>query len=234
MAPKAAPKTDYAQLQNDEIEALKAIYAEDFDEIKVKGPWNGTSEKAFRLHLKPLQNPDIGLLISVKFPATYPKTQPVISIENVHNVREKSLKSIKHIFEDKPKTLLGSVMIFEITSEAIDILVDEAEFQLKGADLPTLEEERAGYEAQAAKLVKDRERQDVRLKDRLKADADKAMQQKIDDEISRGREGRRKSADPTPLSQGTYSILSFCLVRYQISVYCCFFYEGHCLYQGCG
>jgi translation initiation factor 2-alpha kinase 4 len=207
MAP-AAPKTNYAQLQNDEIEALKAIYPEEFDEIKVKGPWSGSSEKAFRLHLKPLQNPDIGLLVSVKFPATYPKTPPIISIENVHNVRDKSIELIKHIFKDKPKTLLGSVMIFEIASEAMDILVDEAEFQTKGAALPTLEEERAGYEAQAAKLAKEHERRDLELKERLKAAENMAVQQMIDEEISRGREmGRRKSADPPPLGQGTHLCL---------------------------
>lgn len=204
MAPKA-PKTDYHKLQDDEIEALKAIYPGDFEEIEVKGPWSGSSEKAFRLHLKPLQNPDIGIRISVKFPATYPKTLPIVNIDDVHNVREKSIASIKHIFKHKPKTLLGEQIITEITSEVMDILVDEAEFQESGATLPTLEEERAGHEAEAAKRAKDQEMRDLELMDRLKAEADEAMQHKIDEEIARGRAlGRRRSVDPDPLEQGHF------------------------------
>jgi translation initiation factor 2-alpha kinase 4 len=203
---KMASKTDYAKLQDDEIEALKAVYFEDFEEIKVQGPWS-SSEKAFRLHLKPLQNPEIGLRLSVKFPATYPKTLPVINIDGVHNVREKSIASIKRILKDKPKTLLGEQIITAIAYEAMDVLVDEAEFQEKGADRPTLEEERAGHEAQAAKLAKEEEMRDLELKDRLRVEADKAMQQKVQEEISRGRDlGRRKSVDP--LAQGTHPMSS--------------------------
>ena len=213
MPPKPAPKTDYAQLQQEEIEALEAIYPGDFEEIEIKGPWS-SSEKAFRLDLKPLLNPNIQVRISVKFPATYPKTLPIISIDEVKNVREKSIEQIKDLFKHKPKTLLGQQIITAITAEAMDILVDEAEFQLTGETLPTLEEERAQNEAQAAKLAKDQQRRDLEAKDRRKAEADKATQQKIDEEIARGRElGRRKSVDPAPSAQGISSASSslFCV-----------------------
>jgi eukaryotic translation initiation factor 2-alpha kinase 4 len=217
MAPKASKKTDYVHLQNEEIEALKAIYLQDFEEIEVKGPWSGSSEKVFRLHLKPLSNPDIGLVISVKFTATYPKTPPILNIENVHNIREKSIDSIKRVFQNKPNTLLGSVMIFEIASDIMDILVDEEEFQAQGAALPTLEEERAGHEALAARLAKEQKIKDLELKEHLKAEADKAMQQLIDEEISKGRElGRRKSVDPLALAQGTSSVSSMSLRLFSV------------------
>ena len=209
MPPKPVPKTDYARLQQEEIEALEAIYPGDFQEIKVKGPWSGSSERAFRLELKPLLNPDIQVHISVKFPATYPKTLPIISIDEARNVRQKSVESIRDLFKNIPKSMLGQQIITSLTAEAMETLMDEAEFQLAGETRPTLEEERAQNEAQAAKLAKDQEKRELETKDRLKVEADKAMQQKIDEEIARGRGlGRRKSADPAPSAQGTSSASS--------------------------
>lgn len=36
----APPAINYAEVQEDEIEVLKAIYMEDFEEVEVKGAWS--------------------------------------------------------------------------------------------------------------------------------------------------------------------------------------------------
>lgn len=36
----ATPSEDYAQAQEDELEVLKAIYMDDFEEVEAKGAWH--------------------------------------------------------------------------------------------------------------------------------------------------------------------------------------------------
>jgi translation initiation factor 2-alpha kinase 4 len=114
--------TDYAQLQNDELEALKAIYIDEFEEVEVKGAWSKSSDKAFRLHLKAPSDPEILVILSVRLTATYPKTAPILSVEKYNEVREASQRAITHVLENTVKELIGNVMIFEISSTIQDML----------------------------------------------------------------------------------------------------------------
>ena len=189
LAPGGA--TEYAQAQNDEIEALKAIYMDDYEEVETKGAWKKT-DRAFKLTVKSSSNEDIHAVILVKFTATYPKTPPLISLDTTSNVRAKTKEAIEKLLQSKTRDLLGEVMIYELATAVQDLLEDEAQDKAQGQALPSLEEERAKHEAAAINLARQQEQEEVRKRNEAKAEEDRVLQQMVQDEMSR-RETKRKS-----------------------------------------
>src|SRR5579871_115646 len=153
--------TGYVQAQDDEIEALKAIYMNDYEDVETKGAWNKT-DRAFKLTLKSSSNEDIYAVILVKFTATYPKTAPLISLDTTNNVRVITKEAIEKLLKSKIKDLIGEVMIYELATAVQDILEDEAQNKAHGQAMPSLEEERAKHEAAAINLAKQQEEEKIR------------------------------------------------------------------------
>jgi eukaryotic translation initiation factor 2-alpha kinase 4 len=188
---------DYAQVQDDEVAALQAIYMEDYEEIETKGAWSKSSDKAFRLHLKAPSNAEVTALLSIKLTATYPKSAPLITLEKSTGLRDKSRNNVQQILLVKPKELLGEVMIYEIAVGIQDILEDEALHRVEGDALPTLEEERAEHEAAAAKLAEELEKKEVKKKEQEKAEEDRMLQLMVEEEMARRKEMKKKSKATT-------------------------------------
>jgi translation initiation factor 2-alpha kinase 4 len=206
-----APSTtiDYAQVQEDEVEALQAIYMEDYEEIETKGAWR-KSDKAFRLHLKAPSNAEVAAVLSITLTATYPKSAPLITLENSTGLRDKSRNDIQQILLEKPKELVGEVMIYEIAVFIQDVLEDEALHRVEGDALPTLEEERAEHEAAAAKLAEEQEKKEVKKKEQEKAEEDRMLQVMVEEEMARRREMKKRSkatimSSVKPSPQGWFS-----------------------------
>ncbi|KAI4204441.1 MAG: hypothetical protein LQ350_001198 [Teloschistes chrysophthalmus] len=93
----------------------------------------------------------LSLTLRVSLPATYPKTLPKLSLSFKEDVGPAARLAATEVISAKPKALLGSEMIFEITTLLQDI-VDHATHG-KGEDVPTLEEERAIQQAVASRLA---------------------------------------------------------------------------------
>ncbi|KAI4260276.1 MAG: hypothetical protein LQ352_000398 [Teloschistes flavicans] len=173
MAPST---TKYSEIQHDEIEALRSIYMEEFQEESLKvGAWNGlpvdavtpfevhrliialsrqkTPDRAFSITLKPSADEyhALVLTLSVSLPATYPKTLPKLSLNFGEDIRPATRAAAAGVISAKPKALLGSEMIFEITTALQDI-IDHAAHG-KGENVPTLEEERANQQAAASRMA---------------------------------------------------------------------------------
>ncbi|KAL8640931.1 MAG: hypothetical protein Q9228_002205 [Teloschistes exilis] len=151
MAPST---TKYSEIQHDEIEALRSIYMGEFQEQSLKvGAWNKTPDRAFRITLKPSTDGHnaLSLTLSVSLPATYPKTLPKLALSFNEDVRPAVRAAATEVLSAKPKALLGSEMIFEITTLLQDI-IDHAAHG-KGENVPTLEEERAIQQAAASRLA---------------------------------------------------------------------------------
>ncbi|KAL8843154.1 MAG: hypothetical protein Q9170_000284 [Blastenia crenularia] len=159
----APPTTNYAEIQQDEIEALRSIYMEQFQEEKTKvGAWNKTSDRAFQITLKPTDGEYNGIVFTFKvsFPATYPKSLPKLSLSFSEEVRSNTKAEAEEVLTTKARTLLGSEMIFEVTTSLQDVLDRSA--QTAGHNVPTLEEERASQQAvvhQEAKKAQEKRRQ---------------------------------------------------------------------------
>ncbi|KAL8779085.1 MAG: hypothetical protein Q9213_007113 [Squamulea squamosa] len=162
MAPPTT--TNYAEIQEDEIEALRSIYMADFQEEKPKvAAWNRSSDRAFQIRLKPATDGEDGIALNFRasLPATYPKTLPKLSLEFGEDVRSTTRAEAERVLRTKPKTLLGTEMIFEITTSLQDVL--DQTMQVKAENLPTLDEERANQQSllteQAQRLQEEKERE---------------------------------------------------------------------------
>ena len=101
----ATAVTNYEEIQKFEMEALQAIYMDDFKEIKMKpAAWNVSveindvqtssanwpkraSNLGFSLRLKAPSNEEVQVVLTVELPATYPKTLPVLKISGLENLK---------------------------------------------------------------------------------------------------------------------------------------------------
>ena len=147
----APTTTNYSEIQHDEIEALRSIYMDDFIEEEVKtGAWKKAADRAFQinLHKQVVEERKFALTLAVSFPPTYPKSLPRLNLRFGDSARQKEQKQAQELISNKPKSLLGSEMIFEIATSLQDILDDNASSL---EIVPTLDEERAAKEV-AAKL----------------------------------------------------------------------------------
>lgn len=167
MAP-APSTTNYFEIQHDEIEALRSIYMDDFMEEEAKtGPWKKAADRAFQIHLRTQtgDEQEIALTLAVSLPPTYPKSLPRLSLRFGHSMREKERKQAQDIINTKPKSLIGSEMIFEIATSLQDILDDRS---VSREIIPTLDEERIAREV-AARL-KAQENEEEKRQQAVKAE----------------------------------------------------------------
>jgi translation initiation factor 2-alpha kinase 4 len=150
----------------------------------------------FKLHLRSSSNPDVLLILLVELPATYPKTIPNLSPGNLDGFRDGARSRIQEIIRNKPKSLLGSEMIYELAVSIQDVLEDVAQAQAQDKDLPSLEEERMEQEAAALQRA-DLEKQEMLRKQQAAAvEEDRALQVMLQDKMrqrNKARILRRKS-----------------------------------------
>lgn len=199
---------NYAQAQDEEIEALKAIYMDDYEDVETKGAWSKISDRAFKLSLKAYSNTDINTLLSVRFTATYPKTAPLLKIESTNGLRTKSQKDLEKLIKAKPNELLGEVMIYEIATAIQDVLEDAVAAREEDQAAPSLEEERAVHEAAAEELAKQQEEAELKKREEEQAEEDRILEQMVHEEMSRRKEQKKKnkiiSAPVNSIIPGTY------------------------------
>ncbi|KAK8221149.1 kinase-like protein [Phyllosticta capitalensis] len=192
-SPSTPAAATYAQAQDDEIEALKAIYMEDYEPVETKGAWSKATERAFKLSLKAYSDPETMVVLSVRLTTTYPKSVPLLSIERAAGLRAKHQKEAENIIKSRPKELIGEVMIYEIGTAIQDVLEDAVAARQQDAAMPSLEEERAVHEAAAEELSKKQEEEESKKREEEKAEEDRMLKQMVDEEMSRRKEQKRKN-----------------------------------------
>jgi eukaryotic translation initiation factor 2-alpha kinase 4 len=176
------PTTDYAQIQQDEFDAIQAIYPDGFEEIKTKAAWGAASQsKSFRLCLKPFNDTEVAAVITVAFTPSYPRSEPILKLERTHGLRDKTVRAIKNVLLSVPKSSLGQEMIHEITSAIEELLNDEAEHRAKGETLPDLNEERKQkVQEQELKRIETKEREETEENRNLQLMVDRERQRQVD------------------------------------------------------
>lgn len=153
--------TNYSEIQHDEIEALRSIYMNDFVEEEAKtGAWKKAADRAFQINLRTKlgDEKEIALTLIVSLPPTYPKSLPRLKLRFGETLRQKEQKQAQEVINTKPKSLLGSEMVFEIATSLQDILDDNA---TSLEVVPTLDEERAAREV-VARLKAQQDEEDRR------------------------------------------------------------------------
>ncbi|KAI9875262.1 MAG: hypothetical protein M1830_008699 [Pleopsidium flavum] len=195
------PVTDYLEIQQNEVEALRSIYMEDFQEGQTKkGAWNSIAERTFQLRLKAFSDGEFAITLKVTLSISYPKTLPTLSIADYGDLRQNTRRQVDNVLQNKPKAMVGSEMIFEIASELQDILEDAVQSRAGALDLPSLEDERAVREAAAVELAKEQQEEGHRKHEEAKAEEEQMLDRMMTQELQRrqdqAREARRRSKAP--------------------------------------
>ncbi|OJD23912.1 PEK/GCN2 protein kinase [Blastomyces percursus] len=182
--PAVLPTTNYKEIHENEADALRSIYSTDFEDVEVRqAAWHQSSEVAFKLHLRASSNPDVQVVLLVSLPATYPKTVPNLTVQGLDDLRRGAKSRIKDVIETKPKTLLGSEMIYELALSVQDILEDVAIAQAEDTDIPSLEEERIVQEAAAIQQAEEQKQEERRKQEQATAEEEKALQTLLESKI---------------------------------------------------
>ena len=148
--------TNYAEIQENEVQVLQSIFMDDFTEQTVKtGAWNTKAERTFKLTLKPpsFLESELSAVLNVRLPNTYPKTAPICSLQYSDTVPISTRRVAESLMKGIVKSMLGQEMIFDIADRIQLELDSTASKRAQAADVPTLEEERAAQQAE----VKQRE-----------------------------------------------------------------------------
>lgn len=77
----------YEEQQNEEIEVLKSVFPDEYEEVKTKSAWSRNMQKSFKLSLSAYSNPEFWIVLLVTLRATYPKTLPELSLGETHHLR---------------------------------------------------------------------------------------------------------------------------------------------------
>lgn len=129
------------------------------------------------------------------FTATYPKTEPLLSIKDDGGLREGTRYKIQKIVENKPKELVAEeqAMIMEIVNACLDVLEDAAQAKAAGKELPSLVEERAAHEAAAAKKAEKLREEEEKKKLQESMEEERMHNSLVQDELKRRRERAKES-----------------------------------------
>ncbi len=127
-------------------------------------------------------------------PTTYPKTRPVLKVEDYNCGNPNVPARLQELLASKPKELLGNEMIFEIASQIQDILEDAATAKAEKEGLSSLEAERVLQRNNVEKGQKELEEVRKRQQEEAVAEEDNYLVEQINREMSK-RESKARAAE---------------------------------------
>lgn len=206
------PSIDYEAVQQDEVEALQAIFMDDFEHVEVESAWSKTSERRFKLRIAAFDDPESYFILSVRLTATYPRSLPLLEASGLEKFHERTRDRISAIIRDRPKQLLGDVMIHAIATDIQEALEDAVQARQQGT-LPSLNDERANAEEVATAIAKQAEDAEaLRLKE-AEEEEQRVLSQMVKEELSR--RDRRKNARSTENADELPSAVSERMIRFE-------------------
>jgi len=163
--------------------------------------WLQKTEPAFEICIKSTDE-DLMVTLHVVFVATYPKSQPLLSLKNDDSLREGTKFKLQKVIETLPNQLLAEeqAMIMEIVDALREILEDAAGAVAVGRELPSLEEERATHEAAAARIARKQEEEKEKKRQDETKEQERQMEHMLQEQLKRQRaqerEAKRKGRPP--------------------------------------
>ncbi|OZJ03056.1 hypothetical protein BZG36_03777 [Bifiguratus adelaidae] len=120
---------DFAELQERqqlELDALQAIYMDDFTKLETATPWKVANPALeFKLHLLPhgeRTQQHCSADLYVKFPKTYPMVVPELRIQDTAGLTKKEVDELAYSLPKLAKANVGSEMIYDIAEHICSFL----------------------------------------------------------------------------------------------------------------
>ncbi|KAJ1992057.1 eukaryotic translation initiation factor 2-alpha kinase [Coemansia spiralis] len=154
------------EIQQNELEALRAIFMDDYKDVETKTAWNVKQDTPeFVIQVRPTDeniknNVSVGL--HIKLPKTYPRTAPQISLENGIGLSDVQMQSALAAVKWQVNKLLGGEMIYELAIVLSEYITDNN--SAAQADKPSfyqqmVDREKAGRQADIEREAAHRRRQ---------------------------------------------------------------------------
>ncbi|KAG1078367.1 hypothetical protein G6F42_024301 [Rhizopus arrhizus] len=187
------------EVQQNEIEALQAIFMDDFHEVVNKTAWKVShSDPEFILHLYPLgveeNEANATVDLKVRFPKTYPNKPPELHLINPCGLSPAILRQLTHSLQQTAKQLLGQEMMYDLSDHVRAFLANHNAPPSAISKL-TLHEQMIIRNEQDMKVERERELEEMARKRQereaeLRVQSD-MMNEKIQQDIERKREHAR-------------------------------------------
>ncbi|KAI8274036.1 eIF-2-alpha kinase GCN2 [Colletotrichum sp. SAR 10_98] len=194
-SPERTRKTEYEELQQNELIVLESMYGEDFvKHAETQSAWK-KSEPAFDVRIRASSDEDFAVTLSVVMTATYPKSPPLLTLKDTGDLREVVLFKLQKYLEIQPRVFATEEqeMVDRIVEGLRDILEDAAQAKAKGRELPSLEEERATHEAFLAKLAQEQKEEEERKKEEESKEEERVLGGLLQVELKRQKEKAKES-----------------------------------------
>lgn len=191
-----AGHVNYAEVQAEELEVLRAVYMDDYQTVVTKGPWKTAAEKAFTLLLRASSDGAVFVKLGIKLTATYPKSLPLITVEDSQGCDSTMLRDVKATIDTKSAELVGEVMIHEIATSVLDMLEDAVQRRdddhQKSEMLPSLEEERTRTEQEAARLAQEEQQRMEAEEAALREEEERGIEDLVQRERARQQQAKQR------------------------------------------
>ena len=180
---------EYYEIQNNEFEAIRSIYMEDFiDLTRKKSSWDKQPQIIFEISLRSTEKLPVESSVTLHIALTpmYPFTAAEITFENVENVMDSQLAELKNQFKDIHVDSKGQEHIFDIASlvqEQLDDFQNNANSNsLEDERLQRLQEENAKLEKE--ERIREKEIEEDRLNEQRMIDeiVQKELEKRQDDD----------------------------------------------------
>ncbi|TDZ74173.1 eIF-2-alpha kinase GCN2 [Colletotrichum trifolii] len=192
---EATSKTEYEELQQNELIVLAAMYPDDFvKHADTQSAWK-KSEPAFDIRIRASSDDEFAITLGVVMTATYPKSPPLLTLKDTGDLRDVVLFKLQKFIEIQPKVFAAEEqeMMDRIVEGLRDILEDAAQAKAKGRELPSLEEERAIHEALVAQLAQQQKEEDERKKAEESKEEERVLGGLLQVELKRQKEKAKES-----------------------------------------
>lgn len=130
------------------------------------------------------------LTVHASFPATYPKTLPKLSLSFSEAFRHGSRAEAEDVLKAKPRRLLGSEMMFEVTTSLQDLLDQAA--QRRVHDVPALDQERANQQAVVTQQAKEKQEEKRKEKHQANIEEEQYLAEMVEKQKTRDERRREK------------------------------------------
>uniref|UniRef100_A0A8C4QBV3 RWD domain-containing protein 3 n=1 Tax=Eptatretus burgeri TaxID=7764 RepID=A0A8C4QBV3_EPTBU len=190
LAMSGETQDSYADRQDNELQALSAIYGEDFHELGQRG---SAERRSLEVQLSPMAklSPGVPCHVSmrllVKCSDTYPDDVPEISFSNSKGLSNESLKQLQHELDVLASELRGEVMIFQL-AEHVETFLG------KRNNPPT----RSFHEEMLRNRSREKEQRDMerkRCQERVKREIDDEMLRRAEEKKEERRKKEQEKQD---------------------------------------
>ncbi|KAJ2517559.1 eukaryotic translation initiation factor 2-alpha kinase [Coemansia sp. RSA 1939] len=154
------------EIQQNELAALRAIFMDDYRDVETKTVWNVKQHTAeFVVQIRPTDDDlksSVSVGLHVKLPKTYPRTAPLISLEDPVGLSDTQVQDAAAVVRSQVSGLLGNEMVYELAVAVSEYITEHnsaAQAARPSFYQQMVDRERAGREAQIEREAVQRRQQ---------------------------------------------------------------------------